>query len=150
MTPFNLESTAYEHFQAANIEQYIPLVYGFDYRTLATWGLPSDPNDDQVYYAIVMEWIEKAETLSVENITLEIACMLLTGLAKIHKAGILHWDAYKRNMLVVRDAERGIWTDFSCSLIGEDVYHEQEMKSVQAMILELVSPFRYTTDFDSF
>jgi RIO-like serine/threonine protein kinase len=140
MTPFNLEKTAYEYLQAAKIENYIPLVHGYDHRTLSEWGLPFGTDDDQLYYAIVMEWIENGEQLSPENITLSSACMLLTGLEKVHAAGVLHWDTYKRNLMVVSDTSRGVWIDFSCALIGQDRYHAQEMASAQALILEMVSP----------
>jgi serine/threonine protein kinase len=139
MTPFNLERRAYEYILAANIEDYVPQVFGYDHRTLSIWGLQSDAQDDQEYYAIVMEWIENGEQLSYENITLSSACMLLTGLAKIHHAGILHDDTFKRNLMIVRDEDRGIWTDFSCAQRGLEVNLAEEMESAQGIILELVN-----------
>jgi hypothetical protein len=143
MTPFNLEKTAYEYLDAAHLERYIPFVFGYDSRTLSQWGLPNvDANDKDLYYAIVMEWIEDAEELSAENITLDSATMILTGLHKIHGAGVLHWDTYKRNMLVVPSENKGLWTDFSCALMGHEASHGQEMESVQWVVLETACSFR--------
>jgi tRNA A-37 threonylcarbamoyl transferase component Bud32 len=150
MTPFNLERTAYEYIQAAQIEDYVPQVFGYDSRTLSSWGLPYNPEDDKPYYALVMEWIENAEQMSAENITIDSACTLLTGLGKIHAAGVLHNDTFKRNLLVVREEENGIWTDFSCAQMGVETNFGEEMESAQGIILEMVSTISDFADKTSF
>jgi serine/threonine protein kinase len=142
MTPFNLERAAYEHLQAAKIEGYIPHVYGFDSRTLSTWGISAKSEDDELHYAIVMEWIENGEQVSSENISISSAAMLIAGLEKVHKVGVLHNDIYKRNILVVRDEDRGVWTDFSCAYSkGQEDYLGQEMSSARGIVLEMVREF---------
>jgi hypothetical protein len=150
MTPFNLERTAYEHIQAARIDGYIPEVFGYDYRTLPNWGLPFGTEDDQLYYAIVMEWVEGAEQVSPDNISVPSACMLLNGLGKIHGAGVLHNDTFKRNLMVVPDKDRGVWTDFSCAHMGEETHFGGEMMCAQGIICTMVSgssTFAHMTSF---
>jgi RIO-like serine/threonine protein kinase len=140
MTPFNLEKTAYEHLRGTKVHPHLPLVYGYGYRTLSNWGFPASSSDEEPYYALVMEWLEGAEQLSTENITLEHAYNLLEGLAKIHDAGVVHYDSYRRNMMVT--PQRAVWIDFSCAHMGvEYAPHEfdEEMKIARAIIHELVS-----------
>jgi len=74
-----------------------------------------------------MEWIEGAEKISEQNITLDQAVALVAGLEKIHNAGILHFDTYPRNMLVVPGSRRAVWIDFSCSQAGEEYHHDSEL-----------------------
>ena len=136
LTPFNLERTAYEHLLDANIVGYIPHVYGYGYRTLPEWGFPSTEED--MYYGLVMEWLDKAERISAENIRLDSAAMLLEGLADIHKAGILHNDLYRRNIIVIPGENRGVWIDFSCAHTNEKYAHRQEMNIATGMILDMV------------
>jgi len=139
MTPFNLEKTAYELLQDANIVGYIPHVYGYGYRTLSDWGIPS--SEDDIYYGFVMEWLGKAEKVSAENITLDSAAMLLEGLADIHRAGVLHNDMYRRNIMVIPGEERGVWIDFSCAHTDEENMHRQEMNICGGIVLGLVALF---------
>lgn len=141
MTPFNLEKTAYEFLQSANVKDCIPQVYGYAFRTLHNWGFPFDTEDEEVYYGIVMEWLENAEQLSAENITLHYACALLEGLAKIHEAGVLHYDLYSRNMMVIPGTRRALWIDFSCAHMNEEYALPEEMTAATGVILELVMSF---------
>lgn len=138
MTPFNLERTAYEYLQAAQLVRYIPHVYGYGHRTLAEWGLQVD--DDSVYYVIVMEWLDNMRQLSPETVNLSTACGLLKGLYKIHKAGVLHYDLYARNMMVtpVPKGRRAVWIDFSCAHINREDDHEQEFQTAVGIVLEAV------------
>jgi len=59
-------------------------------------------------------------------------------LGMIHKTGILHNDTYKRNLLVVRNEPKGIWTDFSCSQMGAEGDFGEELESAQGIILEML------------
>ena len=121
MTPFNLETTAYAFLQDANLKDYIPKVYGQGKRTVSEWGLENIAGDKEgEYYGIIMEWIEGAERLSETNVTVGGAIALVNGLAQIHNAGVLHFDTFPRNMLVVPGTERAVWIDFSCAQSGEE------------------------------
>jgi predicted Ser/Thr protein kinase len=143
MTPFNLEKTAYEYLQAAKIEQYIPHVYGYGVRNLSEWGIDipglNVQDDDEVYYGIVMEWIMDGEQLSVENINIDYACTLLKGIAKIHEAGVLHYDTFRRNLIVVPGTRRALWIDFSCAHMNEEYVLAQEIGLAAGVIINLVS-----------
>lgn len=141
MTPFNLELNAYECLlHADQVHKYIPHVYGYGERTLSQWGVPTElPNDKDLYYGIVMEWVENAEQLSTKNVTVGLASNLLTGLSKIHEAGVLHYDEYPRNMLVVPEIKRSLWIDFSCARMNEDKYLAQEMDIAARIILDKVN-----------
>lgn len=66
MTPYKLETTAYEYLRHANVTDVVPYVYGSGSRTVVHWGLNEiDGDNDGVYHGILMEWLEGAETLSV-------------------------------------------------------------------------------------
>jgi hypothetical protein len=140
MTPFNLEMAAYERIlPLQRMTKYVPSIYGYDARPLSGWGFPDgDVKDHDLRYAIVMEWIENAEILSTENITVDNASVLLAGLSKIHEGGVLHYDTYRRNILVVPETMRALWIDFSCSQTYENNNFAQEMELAGGMILEHV------------
>ena len=146
MTPFNLEKTAYEYLRAANVENHVPVVYGYGFRTLSAWGFPKAVGNNDIYYAIVMEWLE-GEQLSTENITLEHAYNLLKGLSKIHQAGVLHYDIYRRNMMVIPQQARALWIDFSCAHMNEEYAFGIETEAASGVILELVIPPHFQTNF---
>ena len=146
MTPFNLEKTAYEYLRAANVEKCVPVVYGYGFRTLSEWGLPHAQGNGDIYYAIVMEWLDGAEQLSTDNISLEFACSLLDGLYDIHQAGVLHYDLYRRNMMVVPHQARALWIDFSCAHMNEEYAFGIETSLATGVILELVYPTRSKVD----
>lgn len=114
MTPYNLETTAYAFLNYAGVEYYIPEVYGVGKRTRSGWGIETDTNETE-YFGIIMEWLEGAEQLNSQNITLDHAITLVRGLLKIHDAGVLHFDAFKRNILVFPGSRRAVWIDFSCA-----------------------------------
>ena len=138
LTPFNLEKTAYEHLQAANIKHWIPHVYGYASRTLSAWGIPNNTSDDESYYGIVMEWLEGAQSLSIDNVTIDNAANLLEGLAEIHEAGVLHYDTLRRNLMVFPDKRRAVWIDFSCAHMNEEYAHAQEIGTAAGVIMEVV------------
>jgi len=138
VTPFNLEKRAYEYLQHAEVEGCIPKVYGYGYRTLLEWGLAKAKNDSAKYNAIVMEWLEDAEQLSAENITVSSAIQLIEGLYRIHEAGLTHYDIYRRNMLVLPKENRGVWIDFSCAHINEKAINAQELRSAISSIMQTV------------
>jgi hypothetical protein len=136
VTPFNLELTAYERLlHDRDIQKYIPHVYGYGLRTLSEWGFDRSPDDKDVYSGIVLEWIENAEPLSRENVTTQNAGLLLAGMSKIHQSGVLHYDTFLRNTLVVPEARRAVWIDFSCAHMNEETYLGEEMEGVASSIL---------------
>ena len=129
MTPYNLEITAYEYLRHAGVEYYIPQVYGCGHRTVSSWGLEEIEGDRVgTYYGILMEWLEGAEQVSEENITLEQTLSLVVGLLKIHDAGVLHADICQENIVVIPRTSRGVWLDFSCAKVGHEYYHKQELE----------------------
>lgn len=144
-TPFNLELTAYERLlHDRNIQKYIPHVYGYGLRTLSEWGFDRSPDDKDVYSGIVMEWIENAKALARDNVTIHNANVLLAGMSKIHQSGVLHYDAFMRNTLVVPEARRAVWIDFSCAHMNEETYLGEEMEGVASSILYRVrAPAHY-------
>ena len=138
MIPYNLEKTAYEYLQASDIKDIIPFVHGHAYRTLSEWGMPTQQHDQDVYYGLVMDWLE-GEALSVFNVDINNACDLLAALAKIHEAGVLHYDTFRRNMMVFPGTRRVAWIDFSCAKINAGDALASELGDAAGVILELVS-----------
>jgi serine/threonine protein kinase len=143
MTTYNFETTAYEHLQHAEVEGCIPRVYGCGIRTLSEWGLVdvvvnTKGDEDIVFYGILMEWLEGAEQLSDDNITMDLAVSVANGLAKIHDAGVYHGDARARNILVYPETNRAVWIDFSCAMLDWEHFHESEMKSAGSIGLQYV------------
>jgi hypothetical protein len=140
MTPYNLETTAYAYLVDAGVKQCIPKVYGWGVRTMSGWGLEHFSGDDTARYcAILIEWIDGAQHLSEENVTIDNAVSFVNGLAQIHNAGVLHYDTFPRNMLVVPGTTRGVWVDFSCSHIGQEEHHDSEMYSGGGIAIRYVS-----------
>jgi predicted Ser/Thr protein kinase len=139
MSPYNREITAYAYLLHAEIEGFIPKVYGKGKRTVTGWGL-DNINGDKVgeYYGILMEWIEGSEPISYANVTIDNVVSLTNGLYRIHEAGVLHDDPYPRNMLVVPGTSRGVWIDFSCSQVNVDEFLEQEMRGGGSVPAEMV------------
>lgn len=147
LTPFNLETTAYAYLQRADLEDYIPKVYGWGARTAGAWGLNDLENEVVAldartsktgYYGILMEWIEGAEHVSEKNITIGLAVRFAHGLAQIHNAGVLHFDTFDRNMLVVPRMRRAVWIDFSCAQLGEEEHHKGEFYGGAGSAIEYV------------
>ena len=114
MTPYNLETNAYAFLSHAGVEYFIPQVYGVAKRTLSGWGILTDTSETE-YYGILMEWIDGAERLNSQNITIDHTITLVRGLSKIHDAGVLHFDTFERNILVIPGSRRAVWIDFSCA-----------------------------------
>ena len=127
LSEYNDEIAAYSHLNHAGVEYHIPKVYGVGRRTLLGWGIDTDTNDTK-YYGILMEWLD-GERLTRQNITTDHAITLVTGLSKIHEAGVLHCDIFDRNILIIPNSKRAVWIDFS-SAQTKDVWEKlfpQEM-----------------------
>lgn len=112
LSEYNHETTAYSYLHRAGVEYYIPEVYGVGRRTCLRWGIKNDTSETE-YYGILMEWLEGAERLSPQNVTMQHAITLVRGLSKIHDAGVLHFDTFDRNILVIPGSRRAVWIDFS-------------------------------------
>jgi len=138
-TPYNLEITAYAYLRHAGLKYFIPKVLARGQRTVSGWGLEDvDGETEGGFYGILMEWIDGSEMLSDENVTLEHAQCLVRGLMKIHEAGVLHNDAFPKNMLVVPGTGRAVWVDFSCAKIGLPDEFEYEMRVGGLIPIQLV------------
>lgn len=130
-TPYFLETTAYAYLRLARVEDFVPKFYGYDSRTPSQWGLDTIFGEkDGMFYGILLEWLEGAERLSSQNMTLDNVVDFIRGLAQIHNAGILHNDIFERNMLVIPATKRAVWVDFSCSKMGAEDYHDQETEAM--------------------
>lgn len=144
MTPFNLETTAYAYLLHARLKDIIPEVYGQGKRTVQEWGLEEIGGDKEgEYYGILLEWIEGAEHLSESNVTPNHMLALVNGLERIHNAGVLHFDVYPRNQLVVPGTKRAVWIDFSCAQVGEGSNFQQEMRGGAGYSITYVSLSRH-------
>ena len=130
MLPFEQEKAAYELLARVNVGDHIPKIFGYWRGKLADLGFPNIQDDEQEYYVLVMEWPEGAEELSSENITIESTADLIRGLVLIHRAGILYNDLYRRNMMIMSAAERGVWVDFTCAHL---YIHTQVQEFTNAM-----------------
>jgi predicted Ser/Thr protein kinase len=139
MTPYNLETTAYAYLLHAGVKEHIPEVYGCGKRTLFGWGIkPVEDGLNEEYNAILMEFLEGAEQVTSKNVTVAHAANFANGLAKIHHAGVLHFDTFDRNMLVIPGSKRAVWIDFSCARIDvADYSYEQEA------YLSVACPIKY-------
>jgi len=124
MTPFNLELNAYETLlDDPAMKNYIPQIYGWGERTLSEWGLPNNENNQDIYYGLVVEWVENAEWVSTGNITVRNAMNLIAGLSRMHELGVSHNDEFPQNMLVVPKLQRALWIDLSCARFNEPETH---------------------------
>lgn len=142
-TPYYLETTAYSYLGRAGVETVIPKVYGCGYRSRSGWGFASSEAEDQVRHrGLLIEWIDNAEALSEQNITIDLAANFIRGLIRIHNAGILHYDTFAHNMLVVPSKKRSVWIDFSCAQMESEAFHDQEIWGVAGSVIGMViSPF---------
>ena len=114
-------------------------MYGCGFRSGSGWGLEYTPGElESSYNGILMEWIEGAEELSEDNITLDLAANFIRGLARIHSAGVLHADTFTRNMSVVPSKKRSVWLDFSCAAIGAEAHHNEELWGAAGIAIGLV------------
>ncbi|KAJ5783525.1 uncharacterized protein N7518_009202 [Penicillium psychrosexuale] len=76
---------------------------------------------------VLMEYIPDLNMIDISNYTEQRAHKLKQLLAEIHKAGILHFDLYPRNMLIQGDSDRVLWIDYELSEIydPEDKRHPE-------------------------
>jgi len=139
---FNQEKTAYELLKLAGVEDCIPDVYGYDCRTLVGWGLVEEGEDasDDLYYGIVMEWLEGGEQVSIDNINLDNACKFIKGLNEIHGAGVLHDDLYLRNIMVLPRSNRAVFVDFSCAQVSDKFTWEFDI-IIRTILSLVLRPF---------
>lgn len=140
MTPYNLETTAYAVLREAGVEEYIPTVYGIATRTLGDWGIDIGWDNPREYRGLVMEWLEGAEQISSENVSLDHVVSLMTGLVKLHEAGVLHRDGFDRNIMVFPGSKRAVWIDFSCAHVqGPEWAYAEEREIVGASPIQHVA-----------
>lgn len=71
--------------------------------------------------ALVMEYIEKAERPSSENMSEALAREAIRALRLIHRAHVLHEDPEPRNILLCRHTGKVVWIDFSSAEINTQV-----------------------------
>jgi len=137
-TPYYLETTAYAYLRRAQVEEFVPKFYGYDFRNPSDWGLhgATDVNEEPVY-GILLEWLDGAEQLSEQNMDSAVVIDFIRGIIQIHNAGILHNDIFERNMLVL-PSKRSVWVDFSCAKMGREDIHDQEASALAGFAIETV------------
>lgn len=80
MTPYNLETTAYEYLRHAGIEYYIPRVYGNGYRTVKRWGLEEIEGDRYgKHYGILMECVVDFKVLGISGFREDLELSIMAG-----------------------------------------------------------------------
>ncbi|TFK47192.1 hypothetical protein OE88DRAFT_1738876 [Heliocybe sulcata] len=104
---FAREKRAYERLLHHGVcaQGFVPMCYGwFELRVpkRSQW-LRSFASDEKPPYALLIEDVADAETLSVLNISVPIAEQALLAAEHLHEAGVLHNDLLPRNTLVRRD-----------------------------------------------
>jgi len=113
------------------MKEYIPKIYSWGKRTVLNW------NQD-IYYGLVLEWVENAEWLFTQNIAVRHAVSLVAGLSRMHELGVSHNDKFAQNLLVVRQPERALWIDFSCAYFDERETHPQHTEGLVGEIVDKV------------
>jgi len=102
---------------------------------------------DGEFYGILLEWLKGGVQLSEENINLNKVVDFITGIARIHNAGILHNDVFKQNMIFILEMKRRIWIDFSCFQVGYDEdYYDQKLEGVAGFSIEHVIASVFLTE----
>ncbi|KIP05252.1 hypothetical protein PHLGIDRAFT_36520 [Phlebiopsis gigantea 11061_1 CR5-6] len=76
-------------------------------------------DDERPPTGILLEYLEDAERVSLENVTEEVAEKALRGLCDVHAAYVSHGDVHRRNVLVLPDG-RVAWIDFDNSACASD------------------------------
>lgn len=74
-------------------------------------------NDKKPPKALLLEFLEDAQQLSVKTITPQIADAALRSLYHVHASYILHGDMHDRNILVLPTG-RVVWVDFDTCIVG--------------------------------
>lgn len=64
--------------------------------------------------AILLEYFADAQPLTIDNISMEIADVVLRSLVELHSAYVLHGDVHSRNILVL-PGDRIAWVDLNFS-----------------------------------
>ncbi|OOF93634.1 hypothetical protein ASPCADRAFT_398607 [Aspergillus carbonarius ITEM 5010] len=71
--------------------------------------------------AILLEYLLDAEELNCVNYSERQFQRVMEGLDDIHRAGVLHYDVYPKNILIVRGPpERVVWIDFDVAMSYSD------------------------------
>jgi predicted Ser/Thr protein kinase len=137
-TPYYLETTAYAYLRRAQVEEFVPKFYGYDFRKPSNWGLQAaTAEDEEPLYGILLEWLDGAKQLSEQNMDSAVVIDFMRGLTQIHNAGILHNDIFECNMLVL-PSKRSVWIDFSCAKMGREDIHDQEALALAGFAIETV------------
>ncbi|KIP05260.1 hypothetical protein PHLGIDRAFT_162018 [Phlebiopsis gigantea 11061_1 CR5-6] len=146
---FRREKEAYEHLlhSGACEKGLVPQCFGWlelteeDRDTLLM--LPDVPEewrhihrDDGLPKALLLEFFDDAEPLTIDNITLKIADSAVRALYHIHASYVLHNDIHGRNVLVL-PGQRVVWIDFDSAAV---VSRSTEFRPVrrQELLNELV------------
>ncbi|KZS97052.1 hypothetical protein SISNIDRAFT_481995 [Sistotremastrum niveocremeum HHB9708] len=130
---FEQEVVAYSRLDKTGLCEagYVPRYYGW-YEFPPSWRsdpalahisnhprLSELPHSDTPPRALVIEYLDNASPISPWNITTEVAHEALRRLTEIHSIGLLHRDAFPRNLMVREDGEP-VWIDFGCSMHSPD------------------------------
>jgi serine/threonine protein kinase len=121
------ETTAYRYLQHFGVTDkcLVPRIYGVlpsmnKKRLGEVLGdcIPEDVSITPPASGVVMEYIEGAESPSIENMTQPLAQKILRGLRRIHFAHVLHGDAEGRNILIFPKTGKVVFIDFSSARIN--------------------------------
>jgi predicted Ser/Thr protein kinase len=137
------EVNAYRHLYFHGIidEGIVPRIFGID-----KWGVKQFKKTlrgaeiaagmDFPVRVILMEYLEEAEELREENVTLDMAMKALRGIRRIHLASVKHGDVAPRNILVLPSG-RVVWIDFSSAQCNASHYHRAvEYEEVKDLFFE--------------
>ncbi|OSD08689.1 hypothetical protein PYCCODRAFT_1473256 [Trametes coccinea BRFM310] len=81
--------------------------------------------------ALLLEWFEGAQQLSIDNVTPAIADAGLRALYRVHASFVMHGDVHRRNILVLPGG-RVVWIDFdaafaACESTPDNPMRRQEL-----------------------
>ncbi|OAR02973.1 hypothetical protein LLEC1_07108 [Akanthomyces lecanii] len=78
-------------------------------------------NDTAPPSALIIEYIQDANKIDLDNFTQDNMDRLSAILAEFHSVGLLHGDPYPRNMMIVQETSRDrvFWIDFDSSRIKD-------------------------------
>lgn len=95
---------------------HVPYCYGFIDRldpSLFSPHLDHFAGDEFHPQAIVLDLLADPEPLNCVNYSIDRFVGVLRGIREIHRARILHYDIYPKNILIVPgEPERVVWVDF--------------------------------------
>ncbi|KAJ5578128.1 uncharacterized protein N7459_007092 [Penicillium hispanicum] len=115
---FRCEVNAYSHLLSYGVcdSGVVPYCYGYIDRLNPAFFSPhlnhfaSDKFHPQ---AIILEFLADTESLNCVNYSIDRFVGVLRGIQEIHRALVLHFDVYPKNILIVPgEPERVVWIDF--------------------------------------